>query len=173
VLGQGYTFLPARLERHWQSAESVVNTVLGQGLDKSNLARLILSTYSHSAGIEKGYGFFAPGVPSSYKLVFELYYRDGRIEYELPRVRGEGGGLRLVNVLDQLGQTEYEPMREAILKALSSSVWREHPDVTKIRAVFGYISKPTAEEAAEGKTESYRFLYACDFTFTPEYSPGR
>jgi hypothetical protein len=45
-----------------------------------------ITVYLHSAGIEAGYGFFAPNVPPNYKLVFELHYPDGRIDYEIPTV---------------------------------------------------------------------------------------
>jgi len=49
---------------------------------------------------------------------------------------------------------------------LAGSVWREHPDVTAIRAVFGSISLPSISEFEQGKRESYEFLYAYDFSRT-------
>jgi hypothetical protein len=163
------------MEKWWQLAETSVGTALGARLETRNPLRLVLTTYVHAAGIEKGYGFFAPGVPNSYKLVFELHYSDGRIEYKLPRVQDEASGLRLISVLDHIGRTEFDPLREAMLKTLAYSLWQEHSDATKIRAVFGYVMEPTAEEAALGKKESYRFLYTCDFAFEaePDYSTGR
>jgi hypothetical protein len=170
VLAHGYTYLPGALEKWWQLAETGASAALGQRLEGRNPFRLILTTYLHAAGIERGYGFFAPNVPNSYKLIFEMHYEDGRIEYELPRVPDEGGGLRLVNVLNRIGRTELNPLREEMLKTLSYSMWQEHPDARNIRAVFGTIIEPTAAEAAQGKKEAYRFLYACDFTFTPESS---
>ena len=45
------------------------------------------------AGIETGYGYFAPNVPGGYRLVFELHYPDGRVEYELPSVSSAAAGL--------------------------------------------------------------------------------
>lgn len=173
ILGQGYTYLPRATEKWWQTAEAGVGAVLGRGLETRNPLRLVVTTYLHAAGIDKGYGFFAPGVPNSYKLVFELHYSDGRIEYELPRVQDEVSGLRLVNILERIGRTEFDPLREAMLKTLAYSVWQEHPDATKIRAVFGYIMEPTAAEAALRKKESYRVLYAYDFGFEPDHSTRR
>jgi hypothetical protein len=165
VLGQGYTYLPRALEPWWQTAESGVGAALGRRFETNNPLRLLVTTYLQAAGIDKGYGFFAPGVPNSYKLVFELHYRDGRIEYKLPEVHDETGGLRLTNILDRIGRTDFDPMREAMLKTLAYSLWQEHTDVVKIRAVFGHITEPTSGEAILGKKESYHFLYACDFTF--------
>jgi hypothetical protein len=165
LLASGYTSLPASLEKYWYQAGRLPTAILGQTLALSNPLREAITAYIHSTGIEGGYGFFAPGVPNSYKLVFELHYADGRVEYELPHVSGASAGLRLTNLLDQVGRTQYEPLREVMLKMLTYSIWQQHPEATTIRAVFGYVDMPSAEEAKQGKTESYNFLYAYDFNF--------
>ncbi len=74
--------------------EQTAATVLGQRLDQSNWLRNGITVYLHCAGIEAGYGFFAPNVPANYKLVFELRYPDGRTEYNIPRVGSAATGLR-------------------------------------------------------------------------------
>ncbi|MEP7015879.1 MAG: hypothetical protein ABI925_10600 [Verrucomicrobiota bacterium] len=137
---------------------------LAQPLPSSNPLRQAVGTYLRLAGIETGYGFFAPNVPGEYKLVFELHFRDGHVEHELPRVNSSAGELRVAGLLDQLGRTEYEPLRMLIIKMLVHAVWREHPEATLIRAVFGQARLPTATEFEKGKRESYEFMYAYDFT---------
>jgi hypothetical protein len=62
----------------------------------------------------------------------ELYYEDGRVEYESPRVTGKAAGLRLDSLSDRLEDNRYEPSREVVVKMLALSVWRERPDVKKI-----------------------------------------
>ena len=126
--------------------------------------REAVATYLHVAGIEAGYGYFAPNVPSSYKLLFELHYPDGRIEYELPSVGSEAAGLRIASLVDSIGRTRYDTLREILVKTLAQFVWREHPDVQTVRAVFGSVSLPSAKEFEQGKRESYEFLYAYDFS---------
>jgi len=116
------------------------------------------------AGIERGYGYFAPNVPGSYKLVFELHYRDGRVEHELPHVNNAAAGLRVAGLLDEIGRTRYDPLREYMVKLLAYSAWSEHPDAEMVRAVFGSISLPSISEFESGKRESYQFLYAYDFS---------
>jgi hypothetical protein len=170
VLSRGYTMLPHWLDKYWGRAQSVTNAILGGTLSVRNPARQALHTYLNAAGIEGGYGFFAPNVPNSYKLVFELHYPDGRVEYELPIIGGAAAGVRMGNLLDQIGGTQYEPLRAMMVKMLAYSVWQKHPDATAIRAVFGYIELPGSAEAAEGKTESYRFLRAYDLKFHPPMS---
>ena len=146
----------------------VVDAVLGQHLAASNPVRQALATYLHIAGIETGYGYFAPNVPGSYKLVLELHYHDGRVEYELPRVSSAAAGLRIAGLLDKIGRTRYDALRERLVKMLAQSIWREHPEVETIRAVFGSITLPNVSEFERGKRESYEFLYAYDFSLREE-----
>lgn len=165
ILAEGYTSLPNFLERHWRNAETIANTVLGQSLSLSNPLRRSVNLYINASGIEGGYGFFAPSVPDSYKLVFELHYPDGRVEYDLPRVSDKATGVRLATLLDQVGRTNYDPLREIMIKMLAYSAWQDHPDANVVRAVFGFVALPSIEEVKRGKTESYHFLYAYDFSF--------
>ncbi|MEP6686062.1 MAG: hypothetical protein ABJB22_04725 [Verrucomicrobiota bacterium] len=140
-------------------------------MEPSNPVRQAVIVYTHLGGIESGYGFFAPNVPDNYKLVFELHYPEGRIEYELPRVASSGAGLRLVTLLDNIGDTHSDELREVMVKMLAYSVWRHHPDANMVRAVFGFALLPTAAEFRQGTRESYEFLYAYDFRFSASSEP--
>lgn len=165
LLGQGYTFLPGSLNGYWQNAEEIISTGLGRNLALSHPVRQAINGYTHFGGIESGYSFFAPNVPNSYKLVFEIHYPAGRVEYELPYVASVGGGLRLSTLLDNIGETRYDALREVMVKMVAYSIWRHHPDATMVRAVLGYVILPTADEFRRGIGESYEFLYAYDFRF--------
>jgi hypothetical protein len=164
LAGHGPTIFPASLKSYSQRAETVVSAALGQHLRASNPVRQALGTYLHIAGIETGYSYFAPNVPGSYRLVFELHYPDGRIEYELPRVNSTAAGLRVAGLLDKIGRTAYDALRELLVKMLAQSIWREHPEVKTIRAVFGSARLPSLSEFERGQRESYEFLYAYDFS---------
>jgi hypothetical protein len=171
LAAQGPTIFPASFKSFSQKAETVVSIALGQHLAGSNPIRQALATYLHLAGIETGYGYFAPNVPSSYRLVFELHYPDGRVEYELPSVSGAAAGLRLASLLDKIGRIPYDALREHLVKMLALSIWREHPEVKTVRAVFGSIRLPTVSQFEHGQRESYEFLYAYDFSLQNE--PGK
>jgi hypothetical protein len=171
VLSQGHTIFPSSLNSSWREAESVTTAVLGQDLPKWNPLRQGLSAYLNAAGIEAGYGFFAPHVPGAYQLVFELHYHDGRIEYATPSVNTGSAGLHLVSLLDSIGQIEDDVVREGMIKFLVYAAWREHRDVSMIRAVFGTVDFPTVREFERGRRESYQVLYAYDVTFEPKPVP--
>jgi hypothetical protein len=173
ILSKGHTIFPSNLDSSWREGESVTTALIGQDLPKSNPLRQGLSAYLNAAGIEAGYGFFAPHVPGTYKLVFELHYHDGRIEYETPRVNTGSAGLHLVSLLDFIGQVEDDVVREGMIKFLVYAAWREHRDVSMIRAVFGTVDFPTAREFERGRKESYQVLYAYDVTFEPKPVPQR
>jgi hypothetical protein len=168
LVAQEPTVFPSSVKGFSREAERVADAALGQHLAASNPIRQALATYLHIAGIEAGYGYFAPNVPDSYKLVFELYYPDGRVEYELPPVSNAAAGLRIAGLLDKIGRAPYDALREHLVKMLAQSIWREHPEVKTIRAVLGSIRLPSASEFEHGKGESYEFLYAYDFSLQNE-----
>lgn len=167
-MARGLTLVPPYLEPYAQKAESLTSSILGEYLAPENPVRQVLSAYIHVAGIEAGYGFFAPNVPDNYKLVFELHYPDGQIEYELPRINRPGTALRLVSLLDTIGNARHDSLREAILKMLAYSTWREHPNATMIRAVFGSVHFPEPADFEKGRKETYKVLYAYEFSFSAE-----
>ena len=165
ILSEGGNILPRSLDKRWSYLATFSSTLIGERLSLSNPIRQGVAAYLHGAGIEAGYAFFAPNVPNSYKLVFEVHYSDGRIEYALPEVHGGATGLRLVSLFDYIGRTQYAPLRELMFKMLAYSIWRERPGATTISAVFGYVDLPTPEQFSRGEKESYEFLYAYDFDF--------
>jgi hypothetical protein len=168
LVAQGPTIFPASFKSFSHKAETAVSIALGQHLTASNPIRQAIVTYLYLAGIEVGYGYFAPNVPGSYKLVFELHYPDGRVEYELPSVSGPAAGLRIAGLLDTIGRTRHDVLREYLVKTLARSIWREHPEVQTVRAVLGSIRLPTVGEFEHGQRESYEFMYAYDFALQNE-----
>ena len=168
LVARKLTILPSPFSAAAEKVEPIVADTLGDKLSASNPLRRALLTYLHIAGIDRGYGYFAPNVPSGYKLVFELHYPDGRVEYELPGVNSAAAGLRIASLLDEIGRIRYDPLREYMVKTLAASVWREHPAVKTVRAVFGSLNLPSPAEFQRGKRESYDFLYAYDFSRAEE-----
>jgi hypothetical protein len=162
-VAEGPTILPALLKGSSEKAEAVLSTALGQRLPVSNPYREALATYVNVAGIEVGYGYFGPNVPGTYKLTFVLQYPDGHIEYELPHVSSAAAGLRVSRLLDEIGQTNYDTLREILVRMLAQSVWREHPEVTVVHAVFESVKLPGLNEFEHGKRESHEVLYTYDF----------
>ncbi|PYL68879.1 MAG: hypothetical protein DMF28_05295 [Verrucomicrobia bacterium] len=146
LIAQGSTILPSACNEYAQKAELGATWCLGKEAGASNPVRRGIATYLHAAGIQAGYSFFAPNVPSQHRLTLELLYEDGSVEYESP----------------------YEPVREALVKRLAFSVWREHPDVKKIRAVFGSVTPPGMTEFEHGKADTFQPMFSFDFSLRDE-----
>jgi hypothetical protein len=127
-----------------------------------------IATYLHAAGIQAGYTFFAPNVPSRHRLSLELFHDNGRIEYESPRARSRAAALPLESLLDRLADDRYQPLREVLVKRLAFSVWREHPDVKEVRAIFGSVNPPGVNEFEQGKTETFEPMFSFDFSLSGE-----
>jgi hypothetical protein len=168
LVAEGRTILPSTLDKYARKGELVTASVLGKEMAASNPVRRGIVTYLHAAGSQSGYTFFAPNVPGYYKLILELYYQDGRVEYDLPHVTGGAAALRLDGLLDRLANPAYEPLREVVVKMLAFSIWRERPDVKKIRAIFGSITPPSISDFEQGKRESFQPLFSFDFSLRNE-----
>ena len=168
IVAEGRTILPSALDNYAREGEVVTASVLGKEMAASNPVRRGIVTYLHAAGSQSGYTFFAPNVPGYYKLILELYYQDGRVEYDLPHVTGGAAALRLDGLLDRLANPAYEPLREVVVKMLAFSIWRERPDVKKIRAVFGSVNMPSISDFEHGKRESFQPLFSFDFSLRIE-----
>src|SRR5213079_601267 len=168
LIAESSTMLPSALNKYAREGELLAAWLLGKQAAASNPVRRGIATYLHFAGIQAGYTFFAPNIPGYHKLTFELYYEDGRVEYESSHVRGKAAALRLASLLDRLAESRYEPLREVVAKMLALSVWREHPDVKRIRAVFGSVNTPSITDFEQGKGESFQPMFSYDFSLREE-----
>jgi|SRR5215469_11627960 len=168
LIAKRSTILPSAWDTYARKAELVASWSLGKEAAASNRVRLAIATYLHAAGIQAGYTFFAPNIPSHHRLNLELFYDDGRVDYESPTVHSRAAALRLDSLLNRLADERYEPIREVIVKRLAFSVWREHPEVKKIRATFGSIDTPGMNEFEQGKTETFQPMFSFDFSLRRE-----
>ncbi len=173
LVAAGATILPFALNRCARSGEAVLAAVLGKDLAAYNPWRLGIATYLHAAGSQAGYGFFAPNVPAYHKLTLELYYEDGHVQHDVPHVRGGAAALRLDSLLDRLADPLYEPLREVTVKMLVLSVWQEHSDVKKVRAIFGSVNPPNISDFEHGKRESFQPLFSYDFSIRNEENQSK
>ena len=168
LVAEGTTMLPSALDKYARKAGLISAFFLGKEAAASSPVRRGIATYLYAAGSQSGYTFFAPNVPGYYKLTLELYYEDGRVEYESPRVSGKAAALRLDSLLNRLADPGYEPLREVVVKMLAFSVWREHPRVKKIRAIFESVTPPSVSDFEQGKRESFQPLFRYDFSLRNE-----
>src|SRR5207249_5303653 len=154
LIAGGSTILLSALDKYARKAELVAAWLLGKQAGASSPVRRGIATYLHAAGIQAGYTFFAPNIPGDRRLTLELYYKDGRVEYDSPHVSGKAAALRLNSLLDKLADARYEPLREVVVKMLALSVRRQRPDVTKIGATFGWVNSPSITDYEHGTMES-------------------
>jgi hypothetical protein len=168
LIAQGSTVLPSALDKYARGGELMAAFVLGKEGAASSPVRQGIATYLHAAGIQAGYSFFAPNIPDYHKLTLELYYEDGRVEYESPHVFGRATALRLDSLLGRLADNRYEPLREVVVKMVAFSIWRERPDVNKIRATFGAVHLPGISNFEHGEAETFEPMFSYDFSLREE-----
>ncbi len=167
------TIFPDSLQSYWRKGGELGAAALGRQLSESNPIRNTITSYLHVAGSDGGYGFFAPNVPDSFTLLFEIHFPDGRVEYDLPHVSSPAAGLRFNGVLDQISMTTYEPLRQTIFKILTYSVWQSYPDASRIRAIFTAATLPSTTAFEAGYETSHQILYAYDLSFADQTTESR
>jgi hypothetical protein len=168
LVTEGATILPPTLDTCARKTELVAAWLLGKQAGAASPVRQAIATYLHAAGIQSGYTFFAPNIPGYHKLIFELNYQDGHVEYESPHFSGKAAALRLDSLLARLGDNRYEPLREVVVKMFALSIWRQRPDVKKIRATFGLVTSPSINDFEQHKGESFQPIFSYDFSLRDE-----
>ena len=165
LVGKQLTIIPGVSAHFRNEAENVPGTPIGADLPAAKVFGQILNIYTNIAGIEVGYGYFAPNVSETHALVFELRYPDGHLEYEPPLLGSPEGELRLTSLIEQIGRTESDPWRNELTRRLAYSTWQRHPRAVSIRGFFGSVTPPTLAAYESGKTERvFTCQYVYDFT---------
>jgi len=162
LVGKQLTTIPGVSSRFSKQFDNVPGTLIGTNLPSDDVFRKALNTYTNLAGIEVGYGYFAPNVSETHALVFELRYPDGHLEYEPPLVGSHEGELRLTSLIEQIGRTESNPWRNELIRRLARSTWRRHPQTVAIRGFFGSVTPPTFTAYKSGKNER---LFVCRYVY--------
>lgn len=172
IFAEAQTFVSTGATHDLGRVADVSSILSGAELDPSNPIRNVALCYQHLAGIESGYGFFAPNIPANYRLVFQFNYPDGHVEYDLPVVASREAGLRLSGLLDLVADADSEDIRKVLLRFLAQAAWMRHRDAATIDAVFGRAVLPTPAEFLSGQRTRYDVLAAYTFSFS-RIPPGR
>ena len=162
LVGKQLTNLPGGSGRFWKEIDHVSGTLIGADLSSDNVFHQSLNTYTNIAGLEVGYGYFAPNISETHALVFELRYPDGHLEYEPPLVGSHEGELRLTSLIEQIGRSEYDPWRDELIRRLARSTWQRHPTAVSIRGFFGSVTPPTLSAYRSGKNER---VFTCQYVY--------
>ena len=149
-----------------QRSDVVTATLLALNAPSDNPFRRFRITYTNLAGIEVGYGYFAPNVPVTHALVFEFHYPDGHVEYEPPLIGTHEGQLRLTSLIEQIGRTDVDEWRNELIKRVARSGWQRHAAADSVRAFFGSVTPPELEEYRSGKRER---RFTCQYVY--DYKP--
>ena len=167
------TNIPPSIANSIYRFTSVAEASLGLHLPKTNPIRQGLIAYLTFGGADAGYGYFAPNVPNSYELSFELRGADGRTELQSVRLASSDLGLRVASLVDQIGGTSAPELREHMLKKIAAVIGRRDPEVKNMHVSVSQVRLPTLDEYARGKRQTAVLLYAYDLSLSRESSPAK
>ena len=135
LVADGRTILPRTMVTGAARMTQAMKSISPRRLSGTNPVREIILGYCHSAGIESPYSFFAPNVPASLRVMFEIQFPGKRVSYELPRVQSDTEGLRLSALIDQAA-AKSGLWREVVLQMLAAAVADNNPEATRIRVIY-------------------------------------
>lgn len=159
LVANDLTVLSSRWHIRAQTIHRFTLNALGEELPPANVFHSAVAAYLNLAGIQGGYGFFAPNISDSYRLSFEFQFPDGHIENDLPRVASEEAALRLASFLDEIERTPVDALREALIKLLAIETWSEHGDAISVRAVFSSVTPVSDTEPTKESARNVLFTY--------------
>jgi hypothetical protein len=169
LIGSGQTMLPQAIAAPARRLARAMSSISPRHLARSNPIRQTIVGYSHMAGIESPYTFFAPNVPASLKVVFEIEFPDKHVDYQLPRVQSDTEGMRLAALIDQAA-AQPGLWRDVILHMLAASAAHMNPEATRIRVVVAALKFPPPGQYLNGAQASYQLI--CSYNFESRKAPG-
>ncbi|WP_431292167.1 hypothetical protein [Pedobacter sp. P26] len=122
-----------------------------------------LNYYLAYTGTETGYGFFAPNVPTSYKLVFEYTLKNKQKITMIPQINSHELGLRLCNYYETIGKTDVELLRNSLIRFMMQEQMKGLENVVSAKAIFGLVLTPSLRNYTQSKNTVYQFMYAYEY----------
>jgi hypothetical protein len=164
LIANGLTILPVRWQTPAQKLEDLSIAALAENIEPGNAYHQAVATYLNLAGIQGGYGFFAPNVSDSYRLVFEFQFPDGHVERDFPHVGSEETAVRLAGLLDEIARTQIDLLREAVIKLLAEEAWSSHPGAIGARVIFSSATVAPAGQTPDQSSEEILYTYELELS---------
>ena len=130
--------------------------------NRSNLFFETVSLYSEISGTNTGYGFFAPDLPSSTIVEFEITDTTG-YKYIVPTLLNTREGMeRFKSGIDFFKQ--FENFREVIMRSWALRVFEQHPDAKYVTVVIKREDLPSIAQYKKGKRTKQTELFKYNFS---------
>lgn len=125
--------------------------------------------YSAIAGIDAGYGFFAPNVASGYILEFMSYNKNGELlhQWQQPNFAHRESFVRYSSLLDSFqdkllsGKSDHHSLRQrhlnAIIKSMASSTFDDDKQIDEVHATLYLYHFPSLKAYRSGDTHPQLF----------------
>ncbi|HEY8272233.1 MAG TPA: hypothetical protein VIG33_15185 [Pseudobdellovibrionaceae bacterium] len=127
----------------------------------------VINYYGEISGSTFGYGFFAPGVSSQIRAVFDVVESDSRQTTRLLKDDGNREiDLRIGDIIEQfIGEERKDPLefQRALSASLSGAVFIEHPSAKSVTIRLEKFDPISMEEFRKGLRPSWVSLYSAKF----------
>lgn len=127
----------------------------------------VLNYYGEMSGAAGGYGFFAPGVQSQIRAVFDITDSQNRT-VTMPSLTGEVRevDLRMGDIIEQFFNEHIDNPKkyQRVLSAsLCGAMFGKHPDAQSVRIRLEQLTPPSMAEYRNGGTSTWKKIYSAKF----------
>lgn len=163
LVSRGLSGVPGVIQSSATRGEQIAAAVTAQQLPRDNAVRRLVHGYLQLSGIEAGYGFFAPNVPDSYQLAFELQLPDGRLQFlKVEEANGELA-LRYATLLEYIGRASSGPLRQLLVSVIANALWHDRPELVKVRAFVSQLRVPPPADYDSQREPAFDLLDTYEF----------
>jgi hypothetical protein len=119
--------------------------------------------YAHIAGIESGYGFFAPNVPPAYRLAIVIERPQGVMSEKVLSSENIEINLRLTTLVDYIARTQLEPVRQLLIQRLTFPLSSD-AGALKVYIVVSRLQSPSLQEYVAGARGTWMTQYEYEWS---------
>jgi hypothetical protein len=137
--------------------------------DESRFGR-VMSFYGEASGAGHSYGFFAPGVFSQIRAIFDITDKAGvkksiDLESEISPIHE--AQLRVGNIIEQFMNDYDDPMeyQRALAASLAGTVFGRHPEATSVNVRIERFTAQSLTEYKRGLVPKWIPEYSAEFVY--------
>lgn len=126
-----------------------------------------LDFYGELSGASSGYGFFAPGVHSQVRALFEITTQEGKTKLLLEDGVIHEVDLRVGDIVDQFGNEDTDDamkFQRTLAASLAGAVFGRHPEASAVRISLERWDPVSMEDYRKGARSTWIPLYSAQFT---------
>jgi len=133
----------------------------------------LVNYYGEMSGASCAYGFFAPGISSQVRAVFDITdKKNGTTTVPIETGQIREVDLRVGDLIEQFFNDRVDnrlKYQRVLSASLAGAMFGSHPEAESVRIRLEQITPPSMEEYRQGKSTTWQKLYSAQFIKHKKY----